>query len=141
MELGRRLVSAEPQAHCSELDHSEEVCGELVVAGGDTAEVLQLGEEALDQVALAIEALAEAGLPLAVAFGRDVGRGALVLDQFSDAVSVVGFVGQHDGARTKMVKQPVGDLPVVCLPCGQAEPDREPLGIDDDVDLGREAAA
>ena len=27
------------------------------------------------------------------------------------------------------------------MPCGEAEPDREPLGIDDNVDLGREAAS
>jgi hypothetical protein len=40
-----------------------------------------------------------------------------------------------------MVEQAVGDLPVMCLPCGQAEPDREALGIDDDVYLGREPAA
>jgi len=40
-----------------------------------------------------------------------------------------------------MVEQAVGDLPVVRLPRRQAEPDREPLGIDDDVDLGGEAAA
>jgi hypothetical protein len=40
-----------------------------------------------------------------------------------------------------MVEQRVGDLPVVRLSGGQAEPDREPLRIDDDVDLGRKPAA
>jgi hypothetical protein len=40
-----------------------------------------------------------------------------------------------------MVEQRVGDLPVMRLPCRQAEPDREPLRVHDDVDLGREAAA
>jgi hypothetical protein len=34
------------------LDHGEEVGGELVIAGSNAAEVLELGEEALDQVAL-----------------------------------------------------------------------------------------
>jgi hypothetical protein len=43
------------------LDHGEEVRGELVVAGSDAAEVRQFREEALDQVALAVEALAESG--------------------------------------------------------------------------------
>jgi len=70
------------------LDHGEKVGGELVVAGGDTAEVLQLGEEALDEVALAVEPLAEAGFPAPVALGRDVGRCALILDQLSDAVGM-----------------------------------------------------
>ena len=40
----------------------------------------------------------------------------------------------------KVIKQAVNDLPVMRLPCGQAKPDREPLGVDDDVDLGREPA-
>lgn len=103
--------------------------------------MLQLREEALDQVALAVEALAEAGFPAPVALRRDVGRGALVLDQLADAIGVIGFVGQHDGARAEMVEQGIGDLAVVRLPCGQAELDRETLRIDDDVDLGREPAA
>jgi hypothetical protein len=122
------------------LDHGEEVGGELVVASSDAAEVLQLREEALDQVALAVEALAEAGFSAPVALGRDVGRGALVLDQLADAIGVVGLIRQHDGSRDEMVEQRVGDLPVMHLPCRQAEPDREPLRVDDDVDLGREPA-
>ncbi len=40
-----------------------------------------------------------------------------------------------------MIKKEVNDLPVVRLPCGQAEPDREALRVDDDVDLGREPAS
>jgi hypothetical protein len=45
--------------------------GELFVGSG-AAEVLQLGEETLDQVALAIEVLFEAGLPAPV-FGGMLG--------------------------------------------------------------------
>ncbi len=40
-----------------------------------------------------------------------------------------------------MIEQAVYDLPVVRLPCGKAEPDRETLRIDDDVDLGCEPAS
>ena len=47
--------------------------------------MLQFGEEALDQIALAVEPLAEAGLPLSIGFGRDVGRGALFLDQRAES--------------------------------------------------------
>jgi hypothetical protein len=65
----------------------------------------------------------------------------LPLDQFTDAVSVVGLVGQHNGVRAEMVEKRVNDLPVVRLPCRQAEPDREPLRVDDRVDFGRETAA
>jgi hypothetical protein len=68
-ELGRRLISAQPQPQRGELDHGEKIGGELVIACGDAAEVLQLGEEPLDQIALAVEPLAEAGLPAPVALG------------------------------------------------------------------------
>ncbi len=40
-----------------------------------------------------------------------------------------------------MVEQEVGDLPIMHLPGGQAEPDREALRVDYDVDLGRATAA
>ena len=40
-----------------------------------------------------------------------------------------------------MVEQRVGDLPIVRLTRGQAKPDREPLRVDNNVDLGREPAA
>ena len=67
----------------------------------------------LDQVALAIEPLAEAELPAPVALGRDVGRGTLVLDQLADSVGVACLVSEHGGARPEMVEQRVGDLPVM----------------------------
>jgi hypothetical protein len=91
IELGRRLISPQPQPQRGELDHSEKIGGEPVVACGDAAEVLQLGEEPLDQIALAVEPLAEAGLPAPVALGRDVRGG----NQFTDAVGIVGLVRQR----------------------------------------------
>ena len=71
----------------------------------------------------------------------DVGCGALLLDQRAEAIGVICLVGQHDRARAEVVEQLVRDLAVVRLPCGQADPDREPLRVDDDVDLGREPAS
>lgn len=76
-----------------------------------------------------------------VVLGRDVGRGALALDQFADAIGVIGLVCQHNGAWAEVVEQRVGDPTIMRLPGGQAEPDREALRIDDDVDLGLEPAA
>ena len=101
--------------------------------------MFELAEEALDQVSLAIERLAEAGFPFAVGFGWNVGHRALRFDQIADAVGVISFVGEHDGARIETVKQAERGGTVMGLAGGQAEPDREALGIDDGVDLGREA--
>ena len=103
--------------------------------------MLELAEEALDKVALAIERLAEAGLPFAVGLGGDIGHCALRLDQVANAVAVIGLVTQYDGARRQPVEQPERGRCIVRLASRQAEPDREPLGIDDDVDFGGEAAA
>ena len=102
--------------------------------------MLELAEKAFDEVALSVKPLAEAWSPPAVGFGGDVGRGALRFDQRADAVRVIGLVSQHDGARGEAIEQGVGDLAVMRLAGGQAEPDRKPLGIDDGVDLGREPA-
>lgn len=96
--------------------------------------------KALDQVAFTIKYLAEAGFPFAIGFARDVGNRALRLDQIADAIGVISLVGQNDGARIETIKQAKRGGAVMGLAGGQAEPDREPLGIDDRVDLGREAA-
>src|SRR3954454_1836116 len=47
--------SAQPDHGAGELDHGEEVAGRLLVAGRDPAGPLELGEEALDHVALLVE--------------------------------------------------------------------------------------
>ena len=40
-----------------------------------------------------------------------------------------------------MLKQIVSGLAIMALPCGQAQPDREALPIDDRMDFGREPAS
>jgi hypothetical protein len=65
----------------------------------------------------------------------------LILDQFADAVGVVGLVGQHEGAWTKTVEQRVGDLPVMRLPRRSGRAELGAPRIDDDMDLGREPVA
>ena len=85
----------------SESDHGEELVRQLVVAGNDAAEVHQLREEPLDQVALTVERLAEAVFPASVALWRDIGRRALFLDQCANAVGVVDLVSQYDNVRPR----------------------------------------
>jgi hypothetical protein len=48
---GSCFISTQPQPDAGELDYRDEACGELVVAGGDTSEMLEFVEEALDAVA------------------------------------------------------------------------------------------
>ncbi len=132
---------AQPDAHRGELDHGAEVFGELVVAGGDAAEMLELTDETLDEIPLPIEPLGEAKPFFAIALGGNVGRCAVVLDMRADMVSVIGLVRQDDDARSQFVEQLFCDPAIVGLSRRQGDPDREPLGVDDDVDFCREAAS
>ena len=103
--------------------------------------MLELAEEAFDLIALAVERLREAGPPLAVGLGRDVGNSALALDQVADGVAVISLVAQYDGARFEPVEQVQCGRRVMRLTRRQAEPEREALPVDDRVDLGRETAS
>jgi hypothetical protein len=51
------VSSIEPNDAGGEIDSSEEVAGGLVVAGGDGAELLEPGEEVLDQMAGLVRAI------------------------------------------------------------------------------------
>lgn len=99
--------------------------------------MLELAEEAFDQIAFAIEALAEAGFPFAIEFGRDVRHSALLFDQVTDAVGVIRLVGKNDGAWIEAIKQVICGGAVMCLPGGQAEA----LRIDDGMDFRCEPAS
>ena len=63
------------------------------------------------------------------------------LDEVADAIGIIGFIGEYDGAWIETVEQMVCRWPVMCLTGGQAEPDRETLRVDDCLDLGRETDA
>ena len=52
--LGRGLIMSDGDADGGKSDGREEVSGELVIAGGNAAQMLELVEEALDEVALSI---------------------------------------------------------------------------------------
>ena len=53
--LGHRLIKSHPDSDGSEFDGSEIVFRTLVVSGCDGSEVFELVEEALDEIAVAIE--------------------------------------------------------------------------------------
>ena len=64
--LGHRLITAQPDACCGELDEREEVCGVLFISGGDGPVVLEPVEEALDEVSVSIQEAAEGRLSIGV---------------------------------------------------------------------------
>lgn len=86
----------EPSPDEAEFDEGLEGLGELVVPGGDAAELFEVGEAVFDGVALLVNRLAEGSGLLTIGFGRDHGDGAELLhDTIDNGVAVVSFVRHH----------------------------------------------
>ncbi len=122
------------------MDCAEEVGGELVVSCGDAAEVLETAEHPLDGVAALVERLRKAAFPAAVGFGRDVGDRALLLDEITDGVAVIGLVGEHDGARRKVIQQHISGATVGDIAGRQQEAERPAFTVGERVELAVAAA-
>jgi len=130
----------EPEARCGEGDGGEEVPGELVVARRDAPEVFQPVEEALDEIAEAVDGMSDRSLLLAIALGWDVRPRAVPGDQIEDGLGVVSAISDRvDGGLEALEQSRHGGL-VGCLAGGQEEPDRQAIGINHGVDLGAQSS-
>jgi hypothetical protein len=114
---------------------------EAVISCGDSSEVLEAPEHALDGVAVAIEIGRETILPTAIGLGRDVGCGALALDLATDGIAVIPLVAVQDFGAGHLVEQGIGGGAVGDLAAGQQERDRTAEAIGQRVDLRRPPAA
>lgn len=108
-------------------------------AGGDAAELLELAEETLDQVATAIEVGRHAALQAHAALGRNVGLAAPRGHPFDQRQAVVSAIGNH-GAGRQRVEQDRGYRLVRGLAGRDVETDRQPILINDGMDLGAQSA-
>jgi len=95
----------------------------------------------VDAVARAVEHRAEAGFPAAMDHRRDVGCGASGFDLAAQPVGIVGFVGKHDGTFAQMPEQALGDRTIARLARRQDQFERQTIGVDERVDLGRQPTA
>ena len=102
------------------MDHGKEVFGQLVIASGNPAEVLELGEEPFDQVPLAIEPCAEVGFRPAVGLGRDIGEGSFLAQRCPEAIGIVRLIRQYDCSSVNVIEEIVSRWPVMALTSGQA---------------------
>jgi hypothetical protein len=74
------------------LDCCEKISSEFVVAGRNGAKVLNFIEEALDEVALAVECEIAIALGLSVGFGGNYGRDFSLRKAIDERISVVRLV-------------------------------------------------
>src|SRR3954471_15586826 len=119
-------------------------CGEarvgFVVARGDAAELLDLAEEVLDQMAplVHLEIAGNVGGPIGL--WRDHGQGATLVQVSADPVAVEGLVRQQ-GSEIEIRQQRSDADAVVSLPRQQDEAHEIAQRIHQSDDLGRQAAA
>ena len=132
----------DPQSGGGDEDEADEAVGGLVVAGGQSAAVLELGEAPLDEVSQGVEVAVDDGLGLAIALGRDDGGDAAIAQVGEDGVSVVALVAQqHLGLRAGLGHDRRVALDVGDLAAGEDHRDGQTQAVGLQMDLGREATA
>jgi hypothetical protein len=99
-------------------------------------EVLQLVEEALDQIALPIDRGIDRALDLAVVTGRDVSPTAAACDQIDERASILAPVGNEIAAGFDLLDQDRRDRLVRSLALRQHDAHRHASFVDDSIDLG-----
>ena len=138
------MSSVEPEQYANQRDAGKESVGELIVSGRDGAVLLEFAEEALDEIALAVQC--EVGLARLAAIGlrRDDRCYATLLKRLDQRVAVVAFVGQERVGLDPiidLIEQRNGLIDIG----GLAGRERQRHGIakrvDYGVDLGRQPAA
>jgi len=122
------------------VDAGEKVSGEFVVTRRDSAKVLEFIEEALDEVALAIEGEVAWQRDRAAGMGRNDRSDLPVGEGFDEGISVIGLV--TDQSRwIGVLKQRLCTSEVAGLPWRKHQLDRIAQRIDERVDLGAQSAA
>ena len=123
------------------MNSSQEIAGELVVSGGDAAEVLEPAKAALDDVSAFVGAFVEAMDDDAVGFVGDDRLSAATNDFTAKVVAIIPFVGeQHTHGRRE--RQNIGrrrDIGI--LAWGQMQDDRPAERIAQRMDFCRAASA
>ena len=81
------------------MSRGQEIAGELVVSGGDAAEVLEPTKAARDDILASIGTLVEGMDDDAVGFVGDDGLGAATYDFAAKVVAVIPFVAEDSASR------------------------------------------
>ena len=130
----------EPDDGGGERNEGRESLSQLIVAGGDTAKLLDPAKETLNEVTTFVAVFIKHPLNQTVAPWRnhrfDVG-GMQIVD---DGIAVVGFVGT-DRARFQVLKERQCLGAVTGLPSGQAESRQTTQPLDQGMNLRAQSAA
>lgn len=123
------------------MNHGIEVSRELFEARGEAALILEAAEEALDDVSLAIDPLAEVAIARAVLARRDDRLGAQPAHGAANGPAVVGLVGDELLEAVGLGEQRLDVSAVMVLPARDQEAARPAAAVDPRVDFRRATAA
>jgi len=118
----------------------EESFGELVVTRGDGAEMFELVEETLDEIAFAIEGEVAPTRGFPVGFRWDDWGDCSIVEGGDEGVGVERLVGDQS-ARIDGSDQRFCASQIVILARAEHHLDRIAEGVDERVDLGGQSAA
>lgn len=122
------------------MNERQERFGEFVVSRGDAPELLETGEEALDQIAIAVEMTIEVARRKPIGSGWNHCFGASRFDPGHEVIGVVSLVGD-DCLTGQALDQCRGMVDIGDLPGRENHPQRIAQRIDHHVQLGRQSAA
>ena len=122
------------------MERGEEIPRGLIVARSDAAELFELAEEILDQVACLVERLIELAERCSVLQRRDHGGFSGTRQRLEDAiVGIVGLVADQDlGGHLR--QQRVGAGEIMGLSRGQQKAQRIAERVDQGMDFGAQSA-
>ena len=102
--------------------------------------MFEFAEEALDEVALAVQAWIDRPLDLPVALGCNVSLTAPLTDQIDQVFPVIAAIRNDDGGNRKGLQQVGGGGLVGSLSGRESEANRQPVLVDDDMDLAGQSS-
>ena len=129
------MKSGSRQEHGGEI-----VAREFIEPRSDSPKVLQLTEEALDEIALSIELVRDRALDAAADGGGNVCLSTGGSDRSVHVVGVIRSVGNDVSAGSDPRQQCGHGAPVENLAGSQRQPDRQATAVDERVDLRAQSA-
>ena len=97
-------------------------------------------EEALDFIALSVKPVAEGRRAETIGHGAYIRPSPALGEAFAKGVGIIGPVRQQNVSRPHGIEHVLGAAPVMGLAFGEFQGDRQAGGIDEGVDLRRQAA-
>lgn len=134
------ILLFDPDGDSGKFDEAHEVYEELVVSSCDAAELFELVEEALDDVALFVEIGVIGALDRTVSLGRDDDFGPAFGNLLAETIGVITLVADCS-LRSETLDEVVCEGNVVTLSRSADQAKRIAKCIAGGVDFGAQAAA